>query len=229
MRSIRFFAFTLVVNVSALQHKFNDWNNPIKVVGTNTDGQGGVERIMHLYAEIYPRHLTTGQRSNFPRSGAIERHFQAIRAEGHTRLMRHLFPFIWFTYVGNLLRFFLYFYRRWTWPSCGVTIFGATNHLQSFTAESSRKSQFRVSIDHCRLVQHGMWSATISSSRWQSLCDMGSWYDIRGWFKSAAGIPFVRCVSERWHRNVLAANLCPHWESILRPGWAILHLQPKMW
>lgn len=82
MRSTCIWSFVLVASVSAYQYRFDDWNNPIKVVGTNTDGQGGVERIMNLYAEIYPRHVTNVERVNFPRRGETEDLFQAIRAPG---------------------------------------------------------------------------------------------------------------------------------------------------
>ena len=97
MRSICLWLFVVAVNVSALQHRFNDPNNPIKLVGTNTNGQGGVERIVNLYAEIRPHHLTTGVRNDFPQWGAIERHFQAIRApgneRGHLGAGKHIQPF----------------------------------------------------------------------------------------------------------------------------------------
>lgn len=81
MRPICLFAFVLVASSSAYQYRFDDWGNPIKVVGTNF-GQGGIERIVSLYAQIFPRHLTNNDRVNFPRSGETERLFQAARAPG---------------------------------------------------------------------------------------------------------------------------------------------------
>lgn len=74
----------LVASVNAAQYRFNAANNPIKVVGTSI-GQGGRERLVSLYAQIYPRHLTNNERVSFPRSGDIERYFRAISAPGDER------------------------------------------------------------------------------------------------------------------------------------------------
>lgn len=57
---------------------------PIRVVETSI-GRGGLERIAHLQAEIYPRHKTTNQRVDFPTSGEIEKYFKAIKADGDER------------------------------------------------------------------------------------------------------------------------------------------------
>lgn len=86
MRSIYICIFGLLaVSVNANELLFpNRPNMPIRKVITD-EGEGGVERIKSLYAEIYPRHLTINGRVNFPTSGDIDVWFQKIKTEKDER------------------------------------------------------------------------------------------------------------------------------------------------
>lgn len=84
MQFIYFYIFVVAASGSADQVLFNDPNMPIRVVDTSA-GQDNRQRIDHLYAEIYPRHVTTRQRVNFPRSGPVEELFRGISAQGDQR------------------------------------------------------------------------------------------------------------------------------------------------
>lgn len=84
MRSIWLCVFVLAVDVRAEQHKFNDPSIPIHLVETNK-GQGGILRVTYLEAVIKPQHLKSRARVNFPRSGEVEKHFKAVRAQGDER------------------------------------------------------------------------------------------------------------------------------------------------
>lgn len=84
MRSIFICIAVLGISVRAKDYQFNRGDNPIQVVKTSI-GRGGHERIVYLYADIFPNHLTTNDRMNFSTSGEVQTYFEAIKADGDER------------------------------------------------------------------------------------------------------------------------------------------------
>lgn len=84
MRSILICLFALGVSVNAKDYEFNQKDNPMQVVKTSI-GRGGHERIVYVYADIFPHHKSAKQQMDFPTSGEVEQYFQAIKADGDER------------------------------------------------------------------------------------------------------------------------------------------------
>lgn len=84
MRSIIICLFALCLSASAKDYEFNQRDNPIKVVMTSI-GHDGHERIVYLYADIYPFHKSNKGQMDFNTTGEVEKYFQAIKADGDVR------------------------------------------------------------------------------------------------------------------------------------------------
>lgn len=84
MQSICFCLFILAAGVVGSERITIQDGSPIHLVETST-GRGGNLRINYLEAVIQVRHLRSGGRVNFPRSGLVEQHFKAIKAPGDER------------------------------------------------------------------------------------------------------------------------------------------------